>query len=183
VTVAPLAASDPRNWLLSQPQLIFVLFAGAVWLFKLIARASAAARNAARGPQEAAQPVSGGPGTAGAADAEDEERTRRVREDILRRIAERRAAAGAAQAAGARAEPPRPRPPPAAKAPQPAASAPAQAPIAAFELPVAPPAGPLAAAVAAPPAGALWLEELRSRDAARRAILVREILGPPLALR
>jgi hypothetical protein len=47
----------------------------------------------------------------------------------------------------------------------------------------APPAGAAAAGAPAKTAGALWLDELRSRDSARRAILVREILGPPIALR
>ena len=112
-----------------------------------------------------------------------EERTRRVREDILRRIAERRAAAAAPQAAGARAERPTPRQPVVFKAPAPAAATAPPAPLPAFELPAAPPAGPLAGVASVPTAGALWLEELRSRDSVRRAILVREILGPPIGLR
>jgi len=53
MTIPPVAASDPRNWLLSQPQLIFLLFVGAVWLFKLIARARTSVSDAARGPQPA----------------------------------------------------------------------------------------------------------------------------------
>jgi hypothetical protein len=33
------------------------------------------------------------------------------------------------------------------------------------------------------PPGIQWLDELRSPETARRAILLREILGPPIALR
>jgi hypothetical protein len=51
-------------------------------------------------------------------------------------------------------------------------------------IPQAAPAAVLAAGTtAARTPGSLWLEELRSRDSVRRAILVREILGPPIALR
>jgi hypothetical protein len=42
-------------------------------------------------------------------------------------------------------------------------------------LPAAGPPGPRA--------GAWWLDELRARDSVRRAIVAREILGPPVALR
>ena len=192
MTMPPLAASDPRNWLLTQPQLLFVLFAGAVWVFKMIARARASASNRARGSQEAERPEPGGQGPPAGQDPDDEFRARRVREEILRKIAERRAGSLAPQPALIRAERMAIEPPPiAGEAPagsRGAADAAAAVRVAGVQ-PLAtaptglPPAGALLGGAPGPSAGALWLDVLRSRDTVRRAILVREILGPPIALR
>jgi len=103
-------------------------------------------------------------------DAMEAERTRRVQEDIRRKIAQRAARA----AAPAPAPPPvvaRGAPEPAAR-PQPAA---APSPIEATSLCRDP------APAAAPKRD--WLSDLRDRPGARRAILLREILGPPVGLR
>jgi hypothetical protein len=183
------AATDPINWLLSKPQLIFLFFAGAVWLIKLINRARAETRDPEPETRETGRLEANG------RDPDEAQRTRRVREDILRKIAERRA--------GTAAPPPRvreARPGPATPAIAGAASsgnrgtsqgaaatgsAVVQAPVAGplAGTPFAPPASPLSGGVPIPTAGSLWLDELRTRDSARRAILVREILGPPVALR
>jgi hypothetical protein len=184
------AATDPVNWLLSRPQLIFLFFAGAVWLIKLINRARAEASEPEPEPQAAGRLEAGGP------DLDDEARTRRVREDILRKIAERRAGAAPPQRAPVRDA----RPAPTAPATSGAASAgsrgsPVGPPAAVSSAikaqaagslggpPFALPASPLSGAVPGPTAGSLWLDELRTRDSARKAILVREILGPPVAFR
>ena len=182
------AATDPINWLLSKPQLIFLFFAGAVWLVKLINRARAEARDPEPEAREAGRLEANG------RDPDEAQRTRRVREDILRKTAERRPGA---------------EPPPRVREIRPAPAAPAiagaassgnrgtsqgaaatgsavvQAPVAGpfGGTPFAPPASPLSGGVPMPTAGSLWLDELRTRDSARRAILVREILGPPVALR
>jgi hypothetical protein len=154
------------------------------------------ARSAAQGPAPVSQgadgPESGGKAEAAGRDLEDEERARRVREEILRKIAERRAGAGAPQPARGRTELQAPRPPAIPRA-LPAANrlsaGGTAAPVSAVaaQSPTIPPAFPgaipPAASAQAPTAGSLWLDELRSRDSARRAILVREILGPPVALR
>lgn len=186
MSMAPLAASDPRNWLLTQPQLLFVLFAGAVWLINMIARARAAASSRARGSREAEKPDIGGSGSPAGQDPDDEYRSRRVREEILRKIAERRAGAWTPQPASVREERVAPEPPSIAEA-APEAIRRAAEPAAAARLVMAPPGGPPAVAPAGGAqglsAGAFWLDDLRSRDNARRAILVREILGPPIALR
>jgi len=106
-------------------------------------------------------------------DAMEAERTRRVQEEIRRKIAQRTAVA----------PPRRPAPPPVVAAPAPAfaAAPPLQA------------ASPLSAAEASPfradtqpaahPQGRDWQGELRQRTEARRAIVLREILGPPVGLR
>ena len=176
MTMVLLAATDPGGWLLSRPQLVFVAFAGAVWLFRLIKGASEVRGRPAAGraePVVEAQPEEEVPD-------EEEERTRRVREEIRRKIEERRP--GAAVPARVYEERWDLQLPAVAKMPQPPAPKPA-APLRAAatvapQAPAAPAAGPLA-----PTMGALWLEELRTRDSARRAIVVREILGPPVALR
>jgi hypothetical protein len=195
MTLVLAASSDPRAWLLSQPQLLFVVFAGAIWLVKFIARVRTSASRAAGAPPESGRPEAEGPDDHTRQVAEDEERTRRVREDILRKIAERRArAAVAPPPATLRVERVPPEPPPvvaaapyAGRGPAEAAAAtpPAQAPVPGVigRLPSPLPAAPLAPSVQGPSIGALWLEELRGRENVRRAILVREILGPPLALR
>jgi hypothetical protein len=191
-----LAAVDPRGWLMSQPQLLVVVFAGAVWLVKMFNRAKSAASGAS-GAKEPVQPEPAGEDVAAQRALEDEERRQTVREDILRKIAERRARASASpQPATLRVERVPPAPPPVSKAPPYVSRASAEGPPAAATagaLPPAPaaiggfpafsPSGPLAGVVTAPSAGALWLDDLRSRDVVRRAILVREILGPPVALR
>jgi hypothetical protein len=181
--MVPVAASDPRNWLLTQPQLLFVLLAGAVWLFNVIARARAAASNRARGSQEAVRPELGSQGGPAAQDPDDEFRSRRVREEILRKIAERRAGARAPQPARVREERMAPEPPAIAEA-APAGSRGLEELAAAARFAGAQPrANAPAGGAQGLPAGALWLDDLRSRDTARRAILAREILGPPIALR
>ena len=172
-----MAAADPQSWLLSQPQLIIVLFAGAIWLANLLARARRRSAEAddAPGPGRAAPAV-----RPTAEDPGEDERTRRVRAEILRRIAERRAVAPPAQPARATIERwPAGRPEPAAEA----AARTEHPPAPSQGARASPPAAPAWAAAAAPPAGAAFLEELRGRESARRAILVREILGPPVALR
>ena len=184
------ASSNPANWLLSQPQLLFVLFAGAVWLFNMIARARRGVLGADRERQESREPGAGGRSGAASEDPGDEGRARRVRAEILRKIAERRATSPLLQPARAREERWSPAPPdiPASTPPTsrgftedaadqvPAAARPRANPSGGPPLvPVGVAAGPLS--------GAVWLDELRSKDTARRAILVREILGPPIALR
>jgi hypothetical protein len=169
--MAPLAESNPLSWLLSRPQLVFLLFAGAVWLVKILNRAKAAAAQPAP-EEEKAEPEQslGGMGGPAVQDPEQEQRRRLVREDILRKIAERRTPASVRElhsivtaTYGDRK------------------AAKAALPVAQPTAPVIAPIAPAGAPARTP--GSLWLEELRSRDSARRAILVREILGPPIALR
>lgn len=167
----------------SNPQLVFLLFAGAVWLVNILARAKAARHGPAPGPLAAEQPQPGGSGSAAAQESEAEERARRVREEILRKIAERHPAAttrdlrNIVKAAYERREP---------VGGLAAKGLPAAQPKMAAETAISA-VSPLAAAPLGGPqartAGAVWLDELRSHDSARRAILAREILGPPIALR
>jgi hypothetical protein len=194
MTSALAESSGPGGWLLSHPQLVVVLFVGATWLVKMINRARSAAQGPVPGPQGTDGPESGGKSEAAGRDLEDEERARRVREEILRKIAERRAGAGAAQPARARTErqaqgpPAIPKAAPASSRVSTVGTAAAVAPAApqAAQTPMAPRSASAvssAGVMAGPTPGSLWLDELRSRDSARRAILVREILGPPVALR
>jgi hypothetical protein len=177
VTTVHLASSGAS----SLPQLVFVLFAGAVWLVKLLNRPKPSPAGSVPNPQRSEETQADEPDIAAPADPEAEERANRVREEILRKIAERNPSASAGQlrslvkAAYQRREPVGG----AAKRPAAQPARMAQQAIPAF----APPAGAAAAGAPAKTAGALWLDELRSRDSARRAILVREILGPPIALR
>ncbi len=185
-----LAAANPLEQLLSQPQLLVVIFAGVVWLLKFLGKAKAAASQASNAPRAAQPPESEAAEAAARRGIEDEERAQRVREDILRRIAERRARAEG----GLRPAPVRPErvlPPPLVPArmnreAEPVISSPAFPP-AETRPPAVVPSRPPAVAVGAgpfgPPPGNLWLDELRSPETARRAILLREILGPPIALR
>ena len=166
MTMILAASSDPSNWLVSQPQLVFVAIAGAAWLFKMIKSAADARRQPEDGP---AKP--GARASLAEVAGEKEERTRRVREDIRRTIAERRRGA-ATPASVSEEEWDSPPAAPVLPLPMRAAAAPALQPIAV-----------LAAGKQLPSAGGLWLEELRTRESVRRAILVREILGPPVALR
>ena len=175
------AAGNPGGWLLSQPQLLFFLFVAVVWLLKAVKRMAGGA--AAPKAQEAA--AAGGPG--------EDERTRRVREEILRKITERQLGARTAvrvenerRALVAQA---------AARAAQDYGRALREKESVAIaqslqerlaDLQGAAPAAVPAAVVAAAPApsaGSIWLGELRTREAARRAIIAREIMGPPVALR
>ncbi|HVW21111.1 MAG TPA: hypothetical protein VHC86_07825 [Opitutaceae bacterium] len=126
--------------------------------------------------------------------AEEEERTRRVREEVARKIAARRRQESRFPAPLA----PFPAPAPASESDADAAedsvlTAPVRAeeqklvqqvkamqaaeaaPAPAF-TPYAPPA--LSGAAESP-----WLAELREPGGARRAVILREILGPPLSLR
>ncbi len=191
MTTALAASPDPGSWLVSHPQLIVVLFVGAMWLIKLINRARTAASGPESVPQEAGGLGTGGQGGPPGQDLDDEERTRRVREDILRKIAERRGGGAAAQPAPARGERQAPGPPALSRAALNIGRGPAEGNVGtkprSTEAPVEPPVVALAGIVAGgspgPTAGSQWLEDLRSRDAVRRAILAREILGPPVALR
>jgi len=143
------------------PQLLLFVVVFLVWIFKAIQRAVA-------GPSAPTRPGSR-PGQAGP-ELSDDERERRVRDEILRKVTERqlgrRAAPGTARVA----------PAPAAG---PSAGRVAQAP--AFAAPASSP--PIAAAASEPSRGSRWLDDLRTRDGVRGAVLAREILGPPLALR
>jgi len=193
MTMPPVAASDPRSWLLSQPQLLFILFVGAIWLFRAIARARAAISEAARGPQEARGPESADQGSPAGQEPDEEERTRRVRAEILRKIAERRAGALAAQPARVREERLAPEPAPILGTAPGGSRGPAQRTAAAAgfrgtqtvsgESLGGPPAPPPPGGATGPAAGGQWLDDLRARNTVRRAILAREILGPPVALR
>lgn len=183
---------DPINWLTGNPIIWVVLIAGVSWLSKLI-----------RGRPKPGSPAPGAP------DGEEAERTRRVQEEVRRRIAERRsrvfqsapetaAPRPAAQNQGenlrkliAKMAGEEPAPPAldeakAALARQRAieeklrvleseqAAALARAAQTAAVMPA-----PSAPAVS--PAG--WLGELRDPRGLRRAIVLREILGPPVGLR
>jgi hypothetical protein len=183
MTPAHPALSTLPSSLLAQPQAVFFLLVGAVWLFKAISRAKAAFVKDEPGPQEA-----GPPGTSERAgpvetSLSDEERALLVRRDILQKRAQRSAEAaalmGVPKERRASVPPPLARVPAAGKSPaaQPLAGAPSRA------TPTSMPAVTPAGDAPAPSPGALWLDELRTRDSARRAILLREILGQPVALR
>jgi len=166
MTMIMAASSDPGRWLFSQPQLIFVAIAGATLLFRMIKHAGGVGELP---KDEPAKP--GSRASSAEVTGEGEERTRRVREDIRRKIAERRAgAATPASISEGKWDT------------APAASVPLL-PLRAAAAPALQPIAALAIGKQVPSAGALWLEELRTRDSVRRAILVREILGPPIALR
>ncbi len=177
------AEANPVSILLSKPQLLFLLGAGAVWFFKTLSRAKAATAARPVTPQQTAQEGAGGLGDSAASETEDEERARQVREDILRKIEERRTPAAVRELQSMVKAAYQDR---TAARPAPASAAPVRvlAPAPAVPNPITAPALEPSAGAAAPrTAGAAWLDELRSRDSARRAILVREILGPPIALR
>jgi hypothetical protein len=185
-----LAAANPLERLLSQPQLLVVIFAGVVWVLKMLGKAKAAASRASNAPRPAGQQEPDAAEGAARRAMEDEERAQRVREDILRRIAERRARAEEG-VPPARARPERVLPPPLAPARMareaepvfpPAPSPPLETRAPAM-IPGRQPAAAVGAGPPGPPAGILWLDELRSPETVRRAILLREILGPPIALR
>jgi hypothetical protein len=171
------------------PQFVFFLIIGVMWLFKAIGRAKAAFLSKERPQQEADRPKPAEQAGPVEMSLSDEERALLVRQDILQKRAKRQAEIAALM--GRPGERPAPAPPPLArKAPADTAAASAKGGAAAVYAAVparAPvptlPLSPLAPVAPAPSAGALWLDELRSRDSVRRAILVREILGQPVALR
>jgi hypothetical protein len=172
--------------LVLQPQIVFFLIIGVMWLFKAISRAKAAFLGEQRPQQEADRPKSAEKAGPVEASLSAEERALLVRQDILKKRAQRQAEAAAFM--GVPSERQAPAPPPLVRtAPTQAAAKPAAAAGYTGALPRAPvfatPVGLLAPAVPVPSAGSLWLDELRGRDSARRAILVREILGQPVALR
>lgn len=167
----------------------WLVLAGAAWLLQ---RVKAAQKKAAQTKPGGGRPPAGG----------EAERTRRVREDIRRRVEERLAGRGISLPP----EPPRreapPAPPPLyAPADSEAVAAPpdvndlaerlralraadaatrVREEVAAFAAPDAPPA----AGPEAPPAQlSPWQAALREPGSARRAIVLREILGPPAAFR
>jgi len=177
VTPPLLAASGAS----SLPQLVFLLFAGAVWLINILSRAKARPAEPQPGPQRAEEADAPGPDLPEAADPEAEERANRVREEILRKIAERNPDASARQLRGLVKAAYQRREPVGGAAMRPSPGTPPAAPAMAASLPPAP--APGAAGAQARSAGAAWLDELRSHESARRAIVVREILGPPVALR
>jgi hypothetical protein len=179
MTLEPPALSALPASLLAQPQVVFFLFVGAVWLFKAISRAKAAFLKEERGPQE--------PGPAKPAEEagpverslSDEERAILVRRDILQKRAQRSAEAAALMRIPSERK--AAAPPPLARGGAPAATPAAQPPARAPS--VAPAAVTLAGYAPAPSPGAQWLDELRTRDSVRRAVLLREILGQPVGLR
>jgi hypothetical protein len=185
-----LAAVNPLERLLSQPQLLVVIFAGVVWVLKMLGKAKAAASRASNAPRPAGQPESDAAEAAARRAMEDRERAQRVREDILRTIAERRARAEEGLRP-ASVRPERVLPPPLAPARMSREAEPvfpsAPSPPLETRAPAMIPGRQVAAAVGAgppgPPPGTLWLDELRSPETVRRAIVLREILGPPVALR
>ena len=188
-----LAASDPIGRLLSQPQVLVLIFAGVVWVLKLIGKATSAAAPRAGPAGEARPPETEADEDAARRGLEDEERARRVREDILRKIAERRAQAQRVPPpAPARVqripmpvlEPPRATVIPLPEAPEEAAYPALRAAPAGRPAPMPPPPAVAPATIGSGSApGSVWLDELRAPESARRAILLREILGPPVALR
>jgi hypothetical protein len=174
-----LAASRPGSALLSQPQLLLFVLVALVWIFKAIQRAVA---GSASPPRPGGQAGRAGP------DIEDEDRARRVREEILRKVTERQLGRGAAPAARAERRPARSRPVIPELAAYGAGVQPGEGEAARVSR--AEPAQPAGAGSIAgsvftpgPSRGSHWLDTLRTRDGVRGAVLAREILGPPLALR
>jgi hypothetical protein len=201
---------NPVNWLLGNREVLAVLFVAVAWLAQKLGLAKDRKAVKGAGP-------SGPEGDSGEA-----ERTRRVQEEIRRKIAERRAGAAPGQPSarpGVEPAPPIAAARPAAPPPVPwggifepdAAEARAadleavlsrqrglgermrqldSASLAASAEAGGYSAGGAAAMrarlepatpVSAPPSP--WLLELRERQGARRAIVLREILGQPVALR
>jgi len=176
-------SGDPISLLTRNPRLLLVLVAGAAWLFKNLLSAVRA--------RPAVRPGEGGMGGAGAED--EAERTRRVQEEVRRRIAEKRSEWRPAE--GEPMDPfeveipssppefaaPRPSvgPTPPRRVPiQPQASVQAPVPTQVAKPTLAPAPVPATAS-----AGADLLLEIHNPMQARRAIILREVLGPPVALR
>jgi hypothetical protein len=174
------------DWLLEHPQVLVVVAIAIAALFQKLKQARS---------QEAA-------GRTPATDPEDAARTRRIQEEIRRRIRERRGLAPAAPPAPVTAgdEPEFPSPPPMIEEVRPIVVEPPPVPVAdaaatsgyAAEyarqqqmlqqlraLKAAP--APVGAAVAAPVSR--LPTDLRHPAGLRRAIVLREILGPPLGMR
>jgi hypothetical protein len=162
------------DWLLEHPQIIILIAFAVVGILQRLRRA---------GDGEA--PPAPPPPTI---DPEATERTRQIQEEIRRRILERRALEQEAAA------PPEPAPPPVAaspvvtRAPAPSiTSAPELAPMSqpSFSVPLLPlvpissffPTGRGAASVPVLPL------DLHDPGSLRRAVVLREILGPPVGLR
>ncbi|HTT56121.1 MAG TPA: hypothetical protein VMF63_03355 [Opitutaceae bacterium] len=139
-------------------------------------------------------------------DPEQAERTRRVQEEIRRRILERRGTAPGVPPEPEVEAAPIPAPPPIIEAVRPMVVAPPEAPAEEQrewerqqallqrlqELEAAPPARPgsestpaaaTAVGMAAPTAAGSLIADLRNQAGLRRAVVLREILGPPVGLR
>lgn len=197
------AGQDPVNWLLSHRELLVVLFAAAVWFLN---RTAAAKRKAAARPGESipAQPAGDGASAGASAEEEEAERTRRVQEEIRRKIAARRAPAPSRAASF---EPPRIEEEPEPFPPSPASvqgremeevllrqqglekelralEAGRAATVAAAKRGAGfPPGAGASAAHSSAAASNPWLAELRNPAGVRRAVVLREILGAPVSLR
>ena len=188
---------NPVEWLLGNKELLVVLFAAAVWLLNRIGAAQK--KNAARpGPAKPAE-----------SEAEEAERTRRVQEEVRRRIAERRALAQSEAAPAAPAMPEPFEPPRIGEEAPPAEAVAApeydeeavlarqrnlESQLVALEAAKAAALAQAKAAAAAPRPGSrgparspatayALLADLQDPSAVRRAIVLREILGAPVGLR
>ncbi|HUJ45208.1 MAG TPA: hypothetical protein VLW52_16555 [Opitutaceae bacterium] len=181
------------DWLLNHPQVLFLIVIAVVAMLQKLKQAHAPDATG-RGP---------------ATNQDDAERTRRIQEEIRRRIQERRGLAPRAPAAplSAEDEPAFPTPPPMIEEVRPVVVAPplpvedtvATAGLAAeYErqqkmlqqlqaFKAAHPASTAAPAISvgtmAPAAAARWATDLRDPAGLRRAIVLREILGPPVGMR
>ena len=187
------------DWLLEHPQVLVVVAIVIAALFQKLKQARS---------QEAA-------GRSPATDPEDAERTRRIQEEIRRRIRERRGLAPAAPPAPVTAEdePEFPAPPPMIEEVRPLVVGPPPLPVAdaaatsryaaeyerqqqmlqqlrAFQATHQASAAAAPAASAPAPVGATVAgpvgrvpTDLRNPAGLRRAIVLREILGPPLGMR
>jgi hypothetical protein len=150
-------------------------------LFQILVAVAAVIALWAKQRREAARSRGEAPGApaSGRPDPMEEERTRRVQEEIRRKIAQRNAWQAAREE----------NPPAMTEEPPPMEEAPGPEEVAVLrEAPPPPePAPSLPARAAALPASAApsgdWLTELRGTRGARRAMVLREILGPPVGLR
>jgi hypothetical protein len=184
------------DWLLNHPQVLVVVAIAVAALFQKLKQARS---------QEAA-------GGSPAQDPEDAERTRRIQEEIRRRIRERRGLAPAVPPAPLSAgdEPEFPAAPPMIEEVRPVVVEPPPLPLAdadstaeyerqqamlqqlralkarhqtsAGTAPAAPVPAPPVGAVVAAPFSRLTMD-LHNPAGLRRAIVLREILGPPLGMR
>lgn len=175
-------------------RLLFPLVLFIIWVVRVFksARDKAAAARAGK-------PVTRGP-HGEPVDPEAEERQRRVREEVARKIAERKILMMPSASLERRSPPPRveapevrTEPPPAIGAPTPWGESPAPAPA---PVPIYAPVPVLTArqtalaedferwsAASGRPVAAAALDHLRDPAELRRAMLLREILGPPVGLR
>jgi hypothetical protein len=206
---------NPVNWLLGNREILALLFVAFAWLAQRLGMAKS--KTAATGGE-----------SKGAAAADDEaERTRRVQEEVRRRISERRAGAAPVPAPSRFGR----EPAPPIVAPRPVASGPGDPWGEIFRREPEEPAGlptraakleavlarqselekkmirlESASSAASAEAGGssgdrpaalssqtgaamplnpsyAWLSQLRERQGARRAIVLREVLGPPVGMR